>query len=360
MRVLLSNASFKWGGVHQITDQLATGLRRRGHDVAVYCRPGSLLEQRLRARFPCQPLARGMDFSPLALVRLTAALRRLRPDVVLTLMDKDLRLTGAAARILRIPVVARRANDQPIDAGPYSRLIYRHIAAHHVANSEATRQTMLRSAPWLEADDITVIHNGIDLEAFDRFPTAALPVDGGGVVFGFVGRLDLRKGVRDLLDAWPLVVAAEPSAQLLLVGRGGLEAEVSARVATMSRATFLGFHANPAGVLRGIDVAVVPSHWEGFGLVAAEALAASKPVIAANASSLPEIVRDQQEGWLVPARDPAALARAMITAVRDEAARERMGAAGRRRIEAQFSIDRMVDDYERLLLDLTNLRLDRA
>jgi hypothetical protein len=80
MHVLLSNSSAKWGGVHQITDQLATGLGQRGHDVSLVLRPGSLLEQRLGARFPTFALARGMDFSPRATFRIARALQRLRPD----------------------------------------------------------------------------------------------------------------------------------------------------------------------------------------------------------------------------------------------------------------------------------------
>ena len=101
MRIVLSNASFKWGGVHLVTEQLAYGLERRGHEVVVFCRPKSALEERLRGRFTAISIARGMDFSPLALVRIRAALRRVRAEVVLTLMDKDLRLTGAARALAR-------------------------------------------------------------------------------------------------------------------------------------------------------------------------------------------------------------------------------------------------------------------
>jgi glycosyltransferase involved in cell wall biosynthesis len=354
MRVLLSNASFKWGGVHQITDQLATGLRQRGHDVSLICRPGSLLEQRLRDRFPCEPLARGMDFSPHAIFRIGRALRRIRPDVVLTMMDKDLRLTGAAARLHGIPVIARRANDRPIGSGLYARLVYDYIVSHHVANSEATRRTLLESAPWLKPASITVIHNGIDVQAIDAAVPAALPIDQTGVVFGFIGRLDQRKGTRDLLDAWPGVSAALEDASLVIVGKGFLEQEVADRARTLERVTYLGYRADVASVLKAVDVVVVPSLWEGFGLIAAEALAAQRPVIASDASSLPEIVRHEREGWLVPPAQPTALAAAMIAAARAPEARARMGKAGRERVEQHFSLDRMVGDYERLLQNIVH------
>ena len=81
MRIVLSNASYAWGGVHQVTEALARGLRARGHEVVVFVRPGSSLETRIREVAPVEPILKGMDLSPAAVWRATAALRRHRPDV---------------------------------------------------------------------------------------------------------------------------------------------------------------------------------------------------------------------------------------------------------------------------------------
>ena len=102
-----------------------------------------------------------------------------------------------------------------------------------------------------------------------------------------------------------------------------------------------------------MDVLAVPSHWEGFGLVAAEALAAGVPAVAADASSLPEIVRDGHEGLLVPPGNVDALAAALVRLGRDPAERRRMGAAGPPRVAAEFSLDGMIDRYEALLSRLS-------
>lgn len=348
MRIVFSNSSHKWGGVHQITEHLARGLRARGHEVTLLTRPGSLLHERLAGQFTCLPVVSGADFNPLTIARLTGLLRRVRPDLVVTLMDKDLRLTGAAARLLGLPVIARRANDQPLSAHLYSRVIYAGIASHHIANSQATRDTMLGSAPWLDPERITVIHNGVDARHFDSAAAAQLSVP-AGVRVGLIGRLEERKGVLDLLDAWPSVSNQNADAQLVLVGRGPLEQDVARGAARLERAQFLGYHADVAPILKALDIVVVPSHWEGFGLIAAEAMAAGKPVIAANASSLPEIVRDGVDGLLVPARDPEALSTAILRLAADPELRARMGAAGHERVAREFSIDRMIREYERIL-----------
>lgn len=349
MRVVLSNASYAWGGVHQVTEVIARGLQARGHDVVVFVRPGSPLEERMRAVAPVEPILRGMDLSPAATLRASRALRRHRPEVVLTLMKKDVRITAPAARLMGIPVVVRHANDRPFGRSPHYRLLYGRVATHHVANSRATRETLLSSAPWLRPVAVTVIHNGIDPEPFARAEPAPLPVPPGAVVIGFVGRFDDRKGILDLARAWPVVAAALPDAHLVMVGKGPEEDAARTLLADAPRVHWLGFRSDVPPVLSAMDVLAVPSHWEGFGLVAAEALAAGVPVVAANASSLPEIVRDGREGLLVPPKDSPALAAALIRLGGDAEARRAMGAAGRARVAAEFSLDRMIDRYEELL-----------
>ena len=355
MRIVLSNASFKWGGVHRITELLADGFEKRGHDVLVLCRPGSALEDRMRGKFGIASIAKGMDFSPLAIARIAATLRRYRADVVLTLMDKDLRLTGPAARMLGLPVIARRANDQPIDSGPYARLIYDRIASHHIANSEATKTTLLQSASWLKPERVTVIYNGIDVEPIIAATPAFLPVPRDSIVVGFVGRLEHRKGVLDLLEAWPTVAAGDARAQLVIAGRGPLEEQIHQRSNQMERVTSLGYRDDVPALLKRCDLIVVPSHWEGFGLIAAEAMAAGKPVIASNTSSLPEIVRDGQEGLLIPPKQPAALAEAILRLVRDSDLRHRLGQAGLDRVRERFSHEAMVSAYERTTSDFVRM-----
>jgi glycosyltransferase involved in cell wall biosynthesis len=173
---------------------------------------------------------------------------------------------------------------------------------------------------------------------------------------GFLGRFDERKGLLDLARAWPAIAAAVPRVHLVLGGKGPLEDETRAVLADAPRVIWAGFRSDVAAFLGALDLLVVPSHWEGFGLVAAEALAAGLPVVAAAASSLPEIVRHGREGVLVPPHDPVALASAVIGLLRDPEGRKRMAAAGLARVREEFTVDRMVDRYESLLTDVVARR----
>jgi glycosyltransferase involved in cell wall biosynthesis len=352
MHVVLSNASYKWGGAHLVTEVLAQGLQARGHHVAVFGRPGSMLEERIRSIAPFEPVLGGMDLHPRSLWRAARALRRHRADVVLTLLKKDMLLTGPAARALGVPVVVRHANDRPLRRTPDHRLFFGALPARHVANSAATRETLLRSARWLRPGSVSVIHNGIDPEPFERAEPASLGLPEGALVVGFIARFDGRKGILDLARAWPAVAAAVPHAHLLMVGTGPAEPAARTILGDAERVTWLGYRTDIPHLLAAMDVLAVPSHWEGFGLVAAEGLAAGVPVVAANASSLPEIVRDEVEGLLVPPADPAALAAALVRLARDPSERARMGAAGRARIRSEFSLASMLDRYEAVLAEV--------
>ena len=348
MRIAFSNASPKWGGVHVVTEMLANGLSDRNHQILLLCRPDSTLYERLHHRFDTAPIVRGLDFNPVRIARIAARLRTFKPDVLVTFMEKDVRLSLPAARSLGIPTVVRRANDQPIADTAANRFLYTSAAAH-VANSEATKRTLLQSADWLDAARIHVIYNAIDARGVDDVDPAILDLPRDAAIVAFAGRLEERKGVHELLAAWHIVQQRHPNAWLVIAGKGPLEDVVRATATDAAHIRFLGFRRDVIAVFKASDVVAVPSHWEGFGLVALEALAASRAVVAADASSLPEIIRDGSEGMLVPPRNPEALADALIRLLGDAGLRERLGAAGRARAASVFGVDRMIDAYERLL-----------
>jgi glycosyltransferase involved in cell wall biosynthesis len=350
MRIAVSNASPIIGGAELMTEALSLGLRERGHEVTLFCRPGSPLEARLRGRLPCEPILRGFDLHPRTQWRCAQALRRHRPQVLMTTTLKDPRLIGPAARLLGIPVVVREAMDHPYKNRLRYRLFYGWVPIHFITNSEATRCTVLGSAPWIDAAQVSTIYNGIDAGRFADAEPLDLGLPEDAVAVGYVGRLEARKGVRELAAAWPRVAEAVPQAHLVLAGKGPLEAEIRERLAGVPRVRWLGFREDVPQLMRALDVLLVPSHWEGFGLVAVEVMAAGVPVVATRASSLPELLDDGVQGRLVPVQDPGALAAAAIELARDPGLRARMGRAGQARVRSSFTFDRMLDEYEACLV----------
>jgi len=356
MRIVLSNASPYWGGVHTITEALLLGLQERGHEVVVFCRPYSRLAQRLTGMAPLEPILKGMDLSPVVGLRVARALMRHQPDVMLTLTKKDVRLSSPIARLMGVPVVVRHANDQPLGRSWYYRTLYGTIPAHHVTNADATRMTLLRSAPWLKGEDISVIQNGIDISAFDAAPRATLDTADDEIVIGYLGSLEPRKGVLDLAQAWREVADAIPNATLVIAGSGSQEDEIRAALAGAPRVQMLGYRIDAASVVKAFDVLVLPSYVEGAPNVVQEAMLAGKPVVATAVSGTPELVADGMTGLLVPPNSPARIAESIIALCRDRDLRERMGTTGRETALQKFGLDRMLDQYEAVLHRIARVR----
>ena len=352
MRVVLSNASSKWGGLHVATELLARGLIARGHDVVVFGYPNRPLEERMRDIAPFEPIGKGMDASPVAIGKAASALRRHRTQVVLALSKKDVRRTVPAAWMLRIPSAIRYANDRELKARVYDRLFFGTMPALHIANSNATRETLVTSAPWIPYDRVTVIYNGVDPRPLEEAVPIDLNVPADAVKIGFVGRLEARKGIIDLANAWRFLAEWLPKAHLVITGTGAEEAQARRILGDSSRVHWLGYRRDVPSILKSLDVLVMPSHWEGFGFVAAEALLAGTPVVATKASSLPELMINGVHGRLVPPGEPAILAKEIVAFVNNPVGMKRMAAAGRIRMLTEFSPGVMVDRYERALTKL--------
>jgi glycosyltransferase involved in cell wall biosynthesis len=321
--------------------------------VVVFCKPRSAIHEELSPLVATETILSGQDFPPAPISRCLRAFRRHGTQVAVSLLHMDLRLTGAAARLAGIPLVARRAEPEPLSALPWRRHFLHRLPRHWVAPSEANRRTLLASAPWLGDDQVTVIHNGIDPERFDGAEAADLGLPAGAVAIGYVGRLVEEKGLGELAAAWTRLAGADPRLHLVLAGEGGYEAELRRRLGKDSRVRWLGYRRDVPAVLAALDVVVLPSWEESFGIAAAEAMAAGRPVVATRTGGLAEVV-GEDGGILVPCRDSDALAGALARLVADPDLRGRVGRAGRVRVVARFTEERMVAGFERLFASLVD------
>jgi glycosyltransferase involved in cell wall biosynthesis len=351
VRLVISNGTRHWGGLEQMAVLLATGFQRRGHEVVAICRKGSVVHERLRGNVRCAPVLRGDRLNPITQARCAAVLLRHRAQAVIGNTTHEVGWTGVPARCLGIPYVSRHEFSRPYPDGRADRLLLGRLTNLHVVNSASSRETVL-SAPWLPPERVRVVPNGIDAERFAAAPPAALGLPEGALVFGFVGRWEIQKGVWELAEAWPGVVSALPHAHLVLVGWGPLEKEFREAMRSAPNVHDLGFREDIPELMKAFDVLVAPFHKEGFGLVLAEAMAAGVPIVAARAGAIPELMDDGMEGRLVPVEDAAALATAMIELGSDRELRARMGAAGSARVRRDFSWERMLEGHEELLGEL--------
>jgi glycosyltransferase involved in cell wall biosynthesis len=154
------------------------------------------------------------------------------------------------------------------------------------------------------------------------------PSSPAGPVVGFVGRIEPRKGVADLVAAAPAIRRGAPGARVVLVGGDpyGSDPEYTAAVTGSGEVEHFAWVDNAPGVMRHLDVLVLPSRQEPFGTVLAEAMAVGTPVVATRVGGLADVVQDGVTGRLVAPGDPAGLAEAVLEVL---AARDAMGTAAR-------------------------------
>lgn len=203
-----------------------------------------------------------------------------------------------------------------------------------VAISEFERDAGI--AAGIPAGRFCLVYNGISVAHEPRHAAW----DDARLKVLFVGRLDRQKGVDILLDA---VRGLDERIAVRIVGQAVVAAGDPAGHRRLAHVDFLGWQdkAAVAAQINACDVVVMPSRWEGFGLVAVEAMRAGKPVLASAVGGLPEVVVDGQTGRLVTPGDAGALAAALRDLGdlyrTDRAALQRMGEAGRQRFLARFS-----------------------
>lgn len=187
-----------------------------------------------------------------------------------------------------------------------------------VAVSDDVRESILRYDK-IHPKKIRVIENGIDVERFRdsidrRTSRKRLGISEEARIIGCVARLTEQKGHLYLIRAFAQVHRNFPMARLILVGDGELLGKLkneATRLGVNDAVWFMGTQDDIPGILKSMDVFVLPSLWEGLGLAAAEAMAAGIPVIGTNVAGLRKLVIPDQTGYLVPPADPTALAAAI-------------------------------------------------
>jgi glycosyltransferase involved in cell wall biosynthesis len=196
-----------------------------------------------------------------------------------------------------------------------------------------------------------IVNEGIDLERVAAAPPARLHEElwlpHHAPVVGNVAALVPHKGQRHLVEAAALVVRQVPDARFVIAGEGELRAALERQIKDHhleKHVMLLGFRPDVLSLHKAFDLFVMSSVTEGLGTSLLDAMACEKPVVATNAGGIPEVVLEGTTGLLVPPRDHAAMAAAIVRLLRDPALRDRMGAAGLRVVREKFSAERMVQD----------------
>jgi glycosyltransferase involved in cell wall biosynthesis len=296
---------------------------------------------------------RGLDLTIVS--RLTRTLRAQAPAIVHThLIHADI-YGMLAARAAGVPtLITTRHNDDAFRRQQPVRLLnalnWRAVRAGVViSQSLAGFVRQVESAP---AHKVHVIPYGLphtrqtpaELETRRLRLRAELGLAPETLLLGIISRLIEQKGIPYAIQAVRLIADDFPQAHLVIAGDGDRESALRQQAATLGlgpRVHFLGWRQDAPDVIAALDVFLMPSLWEGFGLTLLEAMSARVPVVASHVSAIPEVVVHGETGYLVAPRDPEAIAHALRLLLPDRLLRQHLGLNGEDRLETFFSVERM-------------------
>ena len=361
MRVLFANLNHSAvpGGVERWMIDAAAGLTRRGHDALLVGRP--------RAEAPWLQAAatRGLRVRDdhkgtwaERVLRLLAALKSERPDVVIAKGKKAARIAswgrslGVTRRVvfffgltheLKPDVWVHRHTWGRVDAG----IVVAHAAARWYAEHG-----------FGPLEKLHVLWKGVDLAPFDAARSGAgamratLGLLDSEIAVGMVGRLAWQKGIDHLLEAARRVRAERSGVRFFIAGGGGEAAQIAAAVTAPDLAgtvVLLGPREDVPALLAAMDLVVLPSRHEVMAQTTLEAMAAARAVVSTCTMGADEAIEDGVSGILVPVGEPGTMAREVLALAADPGRRTAIGRAARRRVEQDFTMEKMLDRCEAIL-----------
>ena len=326
MRILhlLTHLSGAGNGIVNATVDLAISQVLRGHEVFVASGGGAYED--LLKKHGVVAIALPQRRTPLgivsAVVRYRKIIARVHPDIVHAHMVTGAVVARLGTPFRKMPIVATVHNEFARTA------VLMGIADRVIAVSASVGDLLVKRG--LPKSKVAVVRNGPLGSLRRSSPGAAEDISLQRPAIVTVAGMYRRKGIAELLDGFARIADTQPDVHLYLVGDGPDRSEFERQAASLpcsAHVHFLGFRADPAGFMRACDVFVLASRREPFGLVLAEAREAACAIVATAVDGIPEVLDFGRAGVLVPARDPGALAHAVLTLLRHKSFRDAMAAA---------------------------------
>jgi glycosyltransferase involved in cell wall biosynthesis len=369
MKISVFIRSLTCGGAERVACVLAKGLEKRGHTVSFllwgggekpfYPLPSSIEVSALGLDPPTQNIHQSLVLNARRMTAMGAALRRQKPDVIISHMTHGNCLALMATRILclyRCGIIVSEHNDPDRQGHPAIwRAARRTLYPLADALVPCGRGVGSWFESWLSDRHIVPIPNPVVLDDREPDPAAdasARNMAGGRWVLA-MGRLVEQKGFDMLLRAFARARAQmQDNWHLGIIGEGPLQADIEKQIAHLGledSVHLLGTFANPLPVLRAGEIFALSSRHEGFPVSLLEAMACGLAPVAFDCNYGPrEIIRPGEDGLLVPAADEKAFAEALIALMRDDAVRERLSQE-KDVVLRRWGLCAYLDRWERLL-----------
>ncbi|MEA2031888.1 MAG: glycosyltransferase family 4 protein [candidate division Zixibacteria bacterium] len=370
LNILLVNETSGPGGAETIVYEIARNLAPDQFNVSVVLfRKGWFVDHLRSNGVETEVIESKRSWDISFMHRLASHCRKKDIDIIHAHLPGANLYCSLVGAMLRIPVITT-AHNELIMPGFSERFVglknflIRHLSTRNVLVADFMRNSYMTRGKY-HSSNVTTIHNGIRFvpvpgqdELMRLRQDIGITTD--DIIIGNVANFRTPKGHQYLIEAAGIICRELPQVKLLLIGEEGdgtIKSMINNKISALGikpQVKSLGFRTDIPQLLYLMDIFVLASISEGLPLSVVEAMAAAKPVVVTDVGGLSEVVTNNENGYLVPPADPKKLAERLITLAKDKKLRQTMGEHGRWVVQAEFSMEKMIDKYQKLYLDITS------
>ena len=372
LKLLFVIDNLQFGGGERVFAQIIKGLPPEKYEISLASSPGEQFHQAIESR---QVQFYPTDFSKKLNFTLILSLSEIIKKNEIELVHGQgaraefyarlaSRLAGKSKYVSTIAMPV-----EGFDVGPIRKKIYslfdsfsEKFVDRFLVVSDVLRDKMIRGH-GIPEERVIRIYNGIEVNHYLPQDENGLPlrirnefnIDADTLLIGSIGRLVWQKGFEHLVQAMPKVLNQFPQTKVLIVGEGPIRDDLEAlaqKLKVEKHIIFANFRKDIKEILSAIDILIVPSLLEGFPMITLEGMAMAKPIIATDIDGIREQIFDGESGILIPPRDPDAIAAAVVRLSTDKELAHNLGLEGRRRVEKEFTVEKMVSETEKVYQSL--------
>ena len=319
IKILYIITSLGIGGAEKLLLYYLKKLDRQKYSLYVCCfreKPDDLIEE-MSMYSQVINLKIKNKFNPFVILDIIKLIKKIDPDVIHThLFQPRVYATIAHLFYNRSILITQKhsiVNPKKHNIFILFELLSIRMNKKVIAISESVKKSLVKYE-FVPANKIFVLPNCIDIQLFSRAAIRVPIKNKNNIVIGVVGRLEKVKGINYLLMAMKIILSKFPEARLEIIGDGsqtGVLIELSKNLGISNSIKFFGKFTNVIPFYSKMDIFVLPSILEGFGIVLLEAMAAGVPIIASDVNGIKEVIVDKESGILIPPKNPKAIAEAI-------------------------------------------------
>jgi glycosyltransferase involved in cell wall biosynthesis len=358
MKILYSCLSKSWGGMEMVTINTIRQLLDKGITIELLCAAESRIHiEANNFGMMIYPVKAFGYFHPLTTIRVALTIKKRKFDLIHTHASRDLWILVPAMKIIggNAPLLLTKhvgsfiSKRDTMHNWLYSRLHYA------IAISNVIKQNLLDTT-LLGEDKIILHYNGVDCNKFNpanyngNRVRDEFNIGKGNILVGMVGRFSVGKGHEEFIQAAKKLNESHSNLNFIITGeasRGEDSYEIQIKMLAndmgLQNIIFTGFRDDIPEIIAAMDIFVIPSHSEAFGVALVEAMAMGKPSVCSNSDGILDIAVNNETGYLFVKKDADDLAGKVEMLINSPVKREDFGRAARKRVVEHFDFDKLID-----------------